>query len=136
MRVSSDPRILCVVRGAMHALAKLAGFKEKDCRGVTLAVDEALANIMRHAYLSRMDQPIDISCHSLQLKNSRIAKSGIEIILLDHGIVAKRGALHPRPLDEVRPGGLGLHFMCQSMDQVAYKRIGKINRLRMVKYIK
>ncbi len=40
-----------------------------------------------------------------------------------------------RELEEVRPGGLGLHFIQQSMDVVQYKRANGTNRLRLVKYV-
>jgi len=39
-----------------------------------------------------------------------------------------------RPLDELRPGGLGLHIIRGSMDTVQYKRAGQLNRLRLVKF--
>jgi len=42
--------------------------------------------------------------------------------------------LPARPLDEIRPGGLGLHIIRGSMDTVDYKRAGRLNRLRLVKY--
>jgi anti-sigma regulatory factor (Ser/Thr protein kinase) len=40
-----------------------------------------------------------------------------------------------RPLEEVKPGGLGLHFIRESMDTVEFRRkIGK-NQLRMLKFL-
>jgi anti-sigma regulatory factor (Ser/Thr protein kinase) len=41
-----------------------------------------------------------------------------------------------RALEEVKPGGLGLHFIQQSMDVVEYKRAKGTNRLRLVKYVR
>ena len=40
-----------------------------------------------------------------------------------------------RPLEEIRPGGLGLHFMRQSMDEVEFSRKKGKNQLRLVKYM-
>jgi anti-sigma regulatory factor (Ser/Thr protein kinase) len=40
-----------------------------------------------------------------------------------------------RALEEVKPGGLGLHFIQKSMDIVEYKRTNGTNRLRLVKYV-
>jgi anti-sigma regulatory factor (Ser/Thr protein kinase) len=40
-----------------------------------------------------------------------------------------------RALEEVKPGGLGLHFIQKSMDIVEYKRANGTNRLRLVKYV-
>jgi serine/threonine-protein kinase RsbW len=40
-----------------------------------------------------------------------------------------------RPLKEIRPGGLGLHFIRQAMDTVEFTRKGSTNRLCLVKYL-
>ena len=40
-----------------------------------------------------------------------------------------------RKLDEIRPGGLGLHFIRQAMDTVEFTRVGRTNQLRLVKYL-
>ena len=40
-----------------------------------------------------------------------------------------------RPLDEVRPGGLGVHFINEMMDEVEYDTSPKIGTiLRLTKY--
>ena len=56
-------------------------------------------------------------------------------MLQDSGEAADPKKLRGRPLDEVRPGGLGLHFMRQSMDEVEFSRKKGKNLLRMVKYL-
>jgi anti-sigma regulatory factor (Ser/Thr protein kinase) len=38
-------------------------------------------------------------------------------------------------LDDVKPGGLGLHFIQESMDIVEFKHADGTNRLRLVKYL-
>jgi serine/threonine-protein kinase RsbW len=43
--------------------------------------------------------------------------------------------LRGRRLDEIKPGGLGLHFIRQSMDIVEYQREGSTNQFRLVKYL-
>jgi len=43
--------------------------------------------------------------------------------------------LRGRRLDEIKPGGLGLHFIRQSMDIVEYQRAGNTNQFRLVKYL-
>jgi anti-sigma regulatory factor (Ser/Thr protein kinase) len=40
-----------------------------------------------------------------------------------------------RKLDEIKPGGLGLHFIRQSMDVVEFKRERDVNLLRLIKYL-
>ena len=41
----SDPRYLPVVRGVIGPLAAAIGWDESECGAITLAVDEALANV-------------------------------------------------------------------------------------------
>ena len=60
LELHSDPRLLCAVRGALERLAELVGLSAEQTRAVTRALDEALTNIMRHAYLGRLDRPIEI----------------------------------------------------------------------------
>jgi hypothetical protein len=51
MELRSNPEVLCVVRSAVTWLAELLGFSDSDSHLVILALDEALTNIIRHAYL-------------------------------------------------------------------------------------
>ena len=60
---------------------------------------------------------------------------GLEILLSDRGPAVDPAKLRGRRLDEIKPGGLGLHFIRQSMDTVEYQRGRGINRFRMVKYL-
>jgi anti-sigma regulatory factor (Ser/Thr protein kinase) len=132
LQLHSDPKLLCVVRGALERLTEVLGFSASDCRSVTRAVDEALTNIMRHCYGGRLDQPIDISCKRLPRRPS--SREGLEILLSDRGPAIDPAKFRGRRLDEIKPGGLGLHFIRQSMDTVEYQRGRGINRFRMVKY--
>jgi len=61
--------------------------------------------------------------------------TGIEIVLSDSGAAADVEKLKGRSLDEIRPGGLGLHFIKQSMDVVEFSRKRGKNFLRLVKFL-
>ena len=134
LQMLSNPQVLCGVRGAVSPIAAVVGFGEEDCRAITLAVDEAIANIIRHAYGGKLDRAIEIRLNQISPENG--AKNGLEIVLLDHGAKPKPDALKGLPPGELRSGGLGLHFMRQSMDTVVHKRVGSTNRLYMVKFIR
>jgi serine/threonine-protein kinase RsbW len=136
LELPSDPSLLCAVRGAVERLTESFGFSAPDCRAVTRAVDEALTNIIRHAYNGRPDQPIEMFFRSVHGQADRKASEGLEILLCDRGPSIKRAQLCMRALEEVKPGGLGLHFIQQSMDIVEYKRAHGTNRLRLVKYVR
>jgi len=135
LELPSDPEILCVVRSAVMRLTEEMGFSTEECRGLTRAVDEALANIIRHAYDGRPDQPIEVLCRRLQNRTGSEQRAGLEIVLVDHGAAPDRKKLCGRSLDDVRPGGLGMHFIQGGVDVMQYTSQAHRNRLRLVKYL-
>jgi anti-sigma regulatory factor (Ser/Thr protein kinase) len=136
LELRSHPALLCVIRGALGPLMEMLEFSEEHVREIIRAVDEAVANIMRHSYHGRLDQPIEVYCNRLHRQSNGQTEQAIEILLFDCGPAVDTTKLAARPLDEVRPGGLGLHIIRGSMDTVDYKRAGRLNRLRLVKYVR
>jgi serine/threonine-protein kinase RsbW len=132
----SDPNLLCAVRGTVERLAEEAGFSAEDSRAVTRAVDEALTNIIRHAYGGKADRPIVIRFSAVEEHSDGGTSEGLEILLSDRGPEVKPEDMCGRALEDVKPGGLGLHFIQKSMDVVEYKRAKGTNRLRLVKYVR
>src|SRR6267154_5847909 len=65
LELRSHPTLLCVIRGALGPLMEMLGFSPEHSREIIRAVDEAVANIMRHSYHGRLDQPIEVYCHRL-----------------------------------------------------------------------
>ena len=135
LHLPSNPESLCLVRATLERATEILAFPEADSRAIVRSVDEALANVIRHAYKGRGGLPIEVSCSRLlEGKDSRAPK-GIEILMKDSGVAADPRKLKSRSLEEVRPGGLGIHFMKQSMDVVEFQRKSGKNLLRMVKYL-
>lgn len=134
LRFSSDPELLAVVRCMLERLADILGFTASEGRAVTIAVDEALTNIIRHAYHEQRGKPIEISLRRLRRRVQQGFETGLEIRLTDRGPAIDRSRLHGRHLDDIKPGGLGLHFIRQCMDVVNYRRVGGTNQLRLIKY--
>jgi anti-sigma regulatory factor (Ser/Thr protein kinase) len=116
----SDPRYLPVVRGVIGPLAAAIGWDESECGAITLAVDEALANIIRHAYHNRADGLIELEC--------RESANGLEIALLDKGDAADQSKICARELGCDQPGGLGTHIIKKVMDTVSYEVSPEGNR--------
>jgi serine/threonine-protein kinase RsbW len=135
MELRSNPETLCVVRGALGQLAERLGFSESECRAVVLGVDEALTNIIRHAYAGQPEQPIEVWFHRIQVPSRGAGIEALEIILLDQGKKLDEAKLSGRALEDVRPGGLGLHFIRETMDEVEFSHTDGRNQLRLVKIL-
>ncbi len=131
----SNPKWLSVVRGTVERLTETLGFPIAQRRSITRAVDEALTNIARHSYGNRLDQPIAMYFRRAQRRHDGQVQQGLEILLCDSDPPVDPCKLQGRSLDEIRPGGLGLHFIRQAMDTVEFTRKGPTNRLRLVKYL-
>ncbi len=131
----SNPKWLSVVRGTVERLTETLGFPAVQVRSITRAVDEALTNIVRHAYGNRPDQPIAMYFRKTQRGHDGAVQQGLEILLCDQGSAVDMNKLRGRPLKQIRPGGLGLHWIRQAMDTVEFTRKGPTNQLRLVKYL-
>jgi anti-sigma regulatory factor (Ser/Thr protein kinase) len=118
--VPSDPRYLCVVRGAIGRLAALIGWDESESRAIVLAVDEALTNVIRHAYHNRTDGLMELECQE--------TADGLEITLVDKGDAADRSKICTREIGCDQVGGLGTHIIKTVMDRVAYEESPEGNR--------
>lgn len=127
IRVSSDPKFLTIVRAMVGQVCEVVGVPEEEQHKIILAVDEACANIMKHTFQGDHTQSIVIRCAT---EGDRL-----EFVLTDCGPPIDPEKIKPRDLDELRPGGLGTHFIRTIMDEVEYeykKECGNV--LRMVKY--
>ena len=92
---------------------------------MVLGIDEACTNIIRYAYGNADDQLI-------RLTLERRAGS-VRCRLRDYGCALDTGKLNGRPLEVVRPGGLGLHLIRQAFDQAYYLRRPKGTELVLTK---
>jgi anti-sigma regulatory factor (Ser/Thr protein kinase) len=135
LALRSNPMLFCVVRGAVERLSETLGFPEPQRRSITRAVDEALTNIARHSYNNRPDEPVALYFRRTQRDLYGTVQQGLEILLCDRGPAVDPIKLRGRPLEEIRPGGLGLHFIREAMDTVEFLRKGPTNRTRLVKYL-
>jgi anti-sigma regulatory factor (Ser/Thr protein kinase) len=135
MELRSNPEILCVVRQALGQLGEVLGLSSAECRAVVLAVDEALTNIIRHAYGGEGEHAIQATFRRIAFPRDGKQRKALEIVLEDRGKKIDPAKLCGRPLEEVRPGGLGLHFIKESMDAVEFRRKFGKNQLRLIKFL-
>lgn len=117
IRILSTPGHLPVVRAAMEKVCEMAGLDSDAAGHVVLSVDEALANIIRHAYDNAADQPIEVS---IQV-TGRPPERTLRIRLRDYGRVVDPAEIRSRDLADIRPGGLGVHIIKECMDGMEYR---------------
>lgn len=113
----SQPRYLAGARAMIASVARRLGFREADCAHVALALDEALCNVIKHGYQKREDQHIWISVWPMEGNCC-----GIRILIEDAGRQVEPAEIRSRQLDDIRPGGLGVHIINQVMDHVEYAK--------------
>jgi anti-sigma regulatory factor (Ser/Thr protein kinase) len=127
VEIPSDPAALFLVRCLVERLAGRLGFPGEDVSRMTLAVDEACTNVIRHAYGHRTEERIGL--------RFLVTDERVEIHVRDFGPPLDASKLAPRDLREVRPGGLGLHLIRSAMDEVHYEAPAEGGcLLRLVKY--
>lgn len=121
----SHPRSLCIARAVVAEFSAVCGLSEESCQGVTLAVDEGLANIIRHAYKNRHDQEMELDCEA--------NAEQIVFRLLDQGEPPDPARICGLPLNDFSLSGRGTHLMKAIMDEMIYERVPGKNQLRLVK---
>ena len=129
VRFLSKPDRLKLIRPVVQAAARMCGFDDQSADDIVLATDEACQNVIIHGYQGRADKQIALTAY--------LSGNYIEIHLRDTAPPVDPATAHPRDLDDVRPGGLGTHFMQAVMDDVTYLPPpgGVGNLLRLTKHL-
>lgn len=112
LKILSDPANLAGVRQAIETLCAAHDLDKKACEDVGLCVNEALANVIRHAYVGQTDMPIEIV--------AEIQDNWVRIAIRDWGCGVKPRDLPPEPHNPLKPGGLGLLCLKRMMDEVRF----------------
>jgi sigma-B regulation protein RsbU (phosphoserine phosphatase) len=111
-RFRSDPDQLQNIRDTIRAVLRKNNCPPPFIEDLVLAVNEACANIMQHAYKGKCTGEIILAILRKQ--------DEITVRLTDFAEPVDTSACKSRLLDELRPGGLGVHFMNELMDDVRF----------------
>jgi serine/threonine-protein kinase RsbW len=133
IQIDSDLKNLEFVSDFIAKTMRDSGAKqEKDIFDVQLAVDEALTNVIEHAYSGQKGGEITIRC---MLESPR----EFTVKICDHGkSFDSKAVLAPNTeakLEERKVGGLGIYFMKKLMQSVKYASNEKGNELTMTKQL-
>lgn len=134
IRIPAEPAYLVVVRAAVKAGLERLEMPAQDVDGMILALDEALANAIKHSYKGPCGKPIDVT---MRHHRGSEGKAGmVELLVRDFGQQVDPATIKSRDLDDVRPGGLGVHIMESVMDELEYQRADETGMVvRMTKQI-
>lgn len=115
--VTSSMANLAKVADFASERARLAGMGEDQVFEVQMAVDEACANAMEHAYKGRQDGEIRVCCY--------VEKDDFVVCVTDYGKPFDPSSISApdlsASLEERDVGGLGLFFMRALMDGVEFR---------------
>ena len=115
------------VRTIVKSTALKLGFSEETALDIVLAVDEAVTNIIRHAYGEGAEGGVVLRV----LQNPE----GLVIELHDSAPAVDPSRVKPRDLDDIRPGRLGTHLIREIMDRAELRPAanGQGNLLKLFK---
>jgi len=110
---ASHPANLSSVRNLVRQFAIEARVPPDQVDLIVLGVDEACANIIRHAYRDEA-RLIGLSCERIE--------NALRFRLRDYGDKGSEPARWSgRALESIQPGGLGLHLIRTAFDRVDYR---------------
>jgi len=119
LELQSDPGVLPTVRNKLRTWTTALAWRQDQIEDVVLAVDEALTNVIRHAYGGESGHRIGVHVYSL---DDAQWGPGLEVCIRDYGKQVDPGTIRSRDLNDLRPGGLGVHIIQSVMDSVEYSR--------------
>ena len=133
IEITNKTQNLVDVRDMVESVLQEASFPKSDMGHIILAVDEAVANVVEHAYAPENEE-------SLITINITIDNKKISIQVIDNGTTFDPSSIENPDMEEHvkdgRRGGLGIYLIRQIMDEVDYHFLeGKNNVLCMSKYI-
>ena len=116
------------LRSLVRELSIRQGCSEDNLDSIVMAINEACMNVIQHAYGQSGDGEIII--------DFLIDKNQLIIRIYDFADTVDHSTIRSRSLEDVRPGGIGVHIIKQVMDYVEYTvgldGLGNLLELRKV----
>lgn len=132
IKIKSKTERLIAVRDFVSSAAREFGFPDEEISKITLAVDEACTNVIKHAYNFDPAKIITVSV--------RGSNGAFEVSIQDTGKQFNPAGVQTPDMKEYlshfRRGGLGVYLMKTLMDKVEYNfKPGSPNEVRLIKYL-
>ncbi len=131
-KIKSTTDNLALVRNIIKNAALEVGFNQEQAGKIVLAADEAVTNVIKHAYNYSPNGEIILSVS--------FSKNKFSISISDKGKHFDPKKVKEPNLKkyykEKRVGGLGIYLMKKLMDEVKYTKPNNRNKVTLVKYLK
>jgi serine/threonine-protein kinase RsbW len=133
LQVQSQTDNLVMIREFVTSIGERAGLAPSEINKLELAVDEACANVIEHAYEHDATQEVVV--------RAIFDEETLQIHVEDTGRGFDPKSVPQAELQQLvaerKSGGLGLRLLRQLMDEVDYEIVpGEKNRLRLTKRIR
>lgn len=112
VKTTSSTAELAPVRRQIESFCQSVGFNDREVGEIGLCVNEAMANIIRHAYRGETDRPIEIT--------AAMTDGTLVLTMRDWGKGLAPGPLPEAKSDPMNPGGLGLICLGRMMDKITF----------------
>ena len=127
--IPSKTGLLKMVVELVNHIATINQFSSSESRKISLAVDEAITNVIKHSYKNENDEDIKLEFY--------LSPKGLKVKIIFAGVppvLSKVDVNLDRMIKEKKKGGLGVELMRRIMDSVEYQTTGNINTCEMVKW--
>ncbi len=125
LQIGSAARNCKRAREFIEAWALTAGFSDLERGTIVLAADEAVTNVIRHTYQGVSDRPIILS--------AEIVEGHLHLRMRDYGPHVDVEKLKGRELEDIKPGGLGLHLLKNVFTTVEHNKMPDGNEWHLAK---
>jgi len=127
-RVPCHLDLVARIRDRVAEIARFMPFTSQEVDDLKLAIGEAASNAFRHGCRNKEDDTIVVHCVA--------DGQTLTIEITDPGPGFDYDDLRPPVIEEIRDGGMGIHFMKLLMDAVEFRLGAEGFTVRMVKRAK
>lgn len=132
LTLPNDLRYLPLAMSFVRENAAIIGFKEPEINKIELGVEEAVSNVIKHAFSPEENAEFHIVCERIPL--------GLKTVIKDKGLPFDPTVLPAYNPDDIKDdeagSGLGLYLMKQFMDEASFHNLGREGKeIHLVKYL-
>jgi serine/threonine-protein kinase RsbW len=133
LQVPSSTENLALIREFVTTVGRQAQFEEAEISNLELAVDEACANVIEHAYGHDITKEVVV--------RAIFDDETLQISVIDEGLGFDPNKTPQDSVEQLihdrKSGGLGIRLIKKLMDEVSYEIMpGQKNELHMTKKIR